>query len=218
MSLVLITPPAEEPISVGEAKAHCRVSITDDDALLSALVIAARQHVESYTRRALITQTWEGTLDQFPDSGQAAYRGLGTTVGRESEIALPLPPLVSVTSVKYLETAAGALTTLATTEYLVDTASQPGRLTPAYGKYWPCTYPVMNAVTIRYVAGYGAAGAVPQAVKQAMLLLIGSWYDAREQWSVVERSITNGIEIAGLPAAAALLAPYMMYTVGGGRF
>lgn len=217
MSLVLITPPAEEPISVGEAKLHCSVSIAEHDALLSGLIITAREHVENYTHRALITQTCEGALDFFPDSALAAYRGVGTTRGRESEIALPRPPLVSVASVKYLESAAGVLTTLATTEYLVDAASQPGRLTPAYGKCWPCTYPVMSAVTIRYVAGYGGAAAVPQAVKQAMLLLIGTWYNAREQWSAAERSITS-IDIDDLPAVKALLAPYVMYTVGGGRF
>lgn len=50
--------PAEEPVTLAEAKAHLRVSGTDEDAYIDALVKAARGRAESLTRRQLITATY----------------------------------------------------------------------------------------------------------------------------------------------------------------
>jgi uncharacterized phiE125 gp8 family phage protein len=58
MTSYLIAGPGEEPVSLAEAKAFCRIDGTDEDALVSALITAARLHVESITGRALLTQTW----------------------------------------------------------------------------------------------------------------------------------------------------------------
>ena len=66
MGLVIATAPAAEPISTADAKLHLRVDITDDNDLIDALVKVAREHVEIITRRALITQTWDYYLDDFP--------------------------------------------------------------------------------------------------------------------------------------------------------
>ncbi|MCK9569543.1 head-tail connector protein [Candidatus Pacearchaeota archaeon] len=66
-------------------------------------------------------------------------------------------------------------------DYFVDSKSEPGRIVLAYGKSWPSTTlrPV-NGICVTYVAGYGYSDEVPQAVKQAMKLLIGHWYENRE--------------------------------------
>ncbi len=162
MPRALVTPPAAEPVTLSEAKAHLRVTATDDDSSITAQIAAARVWAEDFTQRALITQTWDLKLDAFAD-----------------EMEIPLPPLQSVTSVKYLD-ADGAEQTLAATEYTVDTAAERGLVRLAYGKAWPATRAQANAVTIRFVAGYAGAAAVPGTIKAACLLVIGELYARRE--------------------------------------
>lgn len=161
MSLIVITAPATEPVTLAEARLHLKVDSTDDDTLISALITAARQQAEHRTGRALITQTLEKVLDAFP-----------------SDIELPMPPAIAITSVKYINTS-GTEQTLDTDQYSLDKDSEPGWLTPAYGVAWPATYSVPNAVRVRYTAGYGAAAAVPQSIKSWMLMAIGTMYDHR---------------------------------------
>ena len=47
MSAILLIPPSAEPWSVAEAKAFLRVEHDDDDAVIAALIAAARGHVEA---------------------------------------------------------------------------------------------------------------------------------------------------------------------------
>src|SRR3954470_3436284 len=72
MSSILLTPPAVEPVTLAEAKAYLRVDNDDDDAVISALIAGARGHIESQTRRALITQTWQVVRDVWPGDGRIA--------------------------------------------------------------------------------------------------------------------------------------------------
>lgn len=164
MALKLITAPASEPVTLAEAKLHLRVEtgVTDDDAWITATIQAARERAEHITNRAFITQTWELALDAFP----------------AAEIKLPKPPLASITSVSYTDSA-GVDQTLSNTLYTPDLYSTPGWLLPAYGTSWPATRASANAVRVRYVAGYGAAAAVPQGIKNWMLLVIGQLYAER---------------------------------------
>lgn len=163
MPLTLITAPESEPVTLAEAKAHMRVTHDDEDTLITALIAAAREACEQKLGRALITQTWEKVLDAFP----------------ENEIRLPWPPLISITSVKYIDTS-GAQQTLAADVYTIDADSEPGWLLLADGETWPETLDVANAVRVRYSAGYGAAGAVPQSIKAWLLLKIAELYEHRE--------------------------------------
>lgn len=187
MALTLTTVPGEEPITLAEAKSHLRVTTDDDNALLEALISAARQLVETHTNRALITQTWQWRLDTFPSWG----------------LRIPHAPLVSVSSIQYVD-GDGATQTLATTEYTVDAKSDPGRITPAYGKSWPNTRWQMNAVIITFVAGYGNAAAVPYQIKQAMLLVLGELYERRE--AAIAGTIINEVPLG----VRALLMPYTL--------
>lgn len=165
MPLFLVTAPAAEPVDLATAKAHLRVDIPDDDALITSLIATARQHAEAITRRALITQTWDLVLDAWPD---------------DDRIDIPLPPLQSVTSITYKDSA-GAAYTVPATDYIVDTVSSPGRVVLGYGKTWPSTalYPA-GAITVRFTAGYGDATAVPEAIKAAIKLLVAHFYENRE--------------------------------------
>lgn len=196
MSLSLVTEPATEPITLDEAKAHLRVSITDDDALITALIVAARERAEQETRRALITQTWDATGRYFP-----------------GVIRVPKPPLISVTHVKYFDTANVEQTLNATTFYKTSAPAGPdagpGRISLRYGQVWPSVYAEEDVVTVRFVAGYGAAADVPQTIKQGMLLAIGHWYANRETAVV-------GTIVAALPMGAqACWAAFDARTFGG---
>lgn len=159
--LKLITPPAEEPVTIEEARTHLRLTDNTEDVLLASLILAARQQAETFTGRAFITQTWELSLPEF---------------GWEP-IPLTLAPVQSITSVSYIDEA-GAPQTL--TGSFLDTASVPARLVPAINARWPRTqrgHPF--PVTIRFVAGYGDADDVPQTVKQAILLMVADWHHRR---------------------------------------
>jgi len=69
MSLTLNTPPAAEPVTLADAKAHLKVDSTDDDALIASLITAARARAEWHTGRALVTQSWTLWLDAWPQRG-----------------------------------------------------------------------------------------------------------------------------------------------------
>lgn len=185
---ISLSDPAGEPLTLAEAKAHTRADDADD-ALLTALITAAREHVEGVTRCLLFSRAAVLSLDGWAD-----------------EICWPVAPLASVESVKYIDTD-GNQQALDESVYRVDTNSTPGRLTPAYGTSWPAARAVTNAITINCTVGYADAGAVPQAIKQALLLLVGHWYANREA-SIVGAPVTD------LPMAVdALLDPYRMYSL-----
>ena len=179
MALVLTQAPATEPLTLAEAKLHMRVEVADDDALITSLITAARQWCEAFQGRAYITQTWQLWLDKWP-KGDA--------------ISIPRPPLQSVTSIKYYG-ADGAEYVMPAADYLVDTKSEPGRIVLGYGKTWPSvTLRPAGAIAIEFVAGYGNADAVPQRVKQAILLLVASWYQNRE--AVITGTVSKEVEFA----------------------
>ena len=177
-----ITDAASEPITLEEAKLHLRVDATDEDDYISALIKVARSECENKTQRALITQTWETTLQGFTDCLQLRF-----------------PPLIAVSSVKYLDEDE-AEQTLAPTVYRVDAYAEPAYVIRTYGETWPTVLPGHpSAVRIRYTAGYGDATAVPQPLKQWMLLHIGHWYANREG---------STKDLGTLPMLDGLLDPY----------
>lgn len=165
-ALVLYAAPTAEPLTVAEAMIHLNVDSINMGAVvdpyITNLIAAARVTAERITRRALITQTWDLFLDEFPPW----------------EMWIPKPILQSITSITYVDTD-GATQTLAASKYLVDIKSEPGRITPVFGEVWPVTRAQTNAVTVRFVAGYGSAAAVPAGIKQWMLVRIRQMYDHR---------------------------------------
>lgn len=162
--LKTITGPATEPISLVDAKAHCHAG-DDEDTIITLYIAAARERAEFITGRRFITQTVERVLDSFP----------------AGDIELPGSPIQSITSVKYLEAVAGVETTLANTEYRLDSDNEPGWLIPAYGTEWPDTYDTALAVRVRYIAGWADAASVPANIRYALLVGIGEAYQNREE-------------------------------------
>lgn len=165
MGLVLTVPPEAEPVTLMEAKQHLRVEDTDEDAFITSLITTAREYCEAVQNRAYMTQTWELWLDDWPDK---AY------------IAIPKPPLQEIVSVKYFDTS-GKEYVFPESEYIIDNKNQPGGLALAYGKGWPsATLRPANGICVTFTAGYKTADEVPARVKQAILLLVGHWYENRE--------------------------------------
>jgi uncharacterized phiE125 gp8 family phage protein len=162
MPLIVITPPTSEPVTVPEAKESPAFRVTDaaDDLAIGSLIKTARELGEAITKRAFLPTTYEYVLDEFPFS----------------EIILPCPPLVSVTSIKYIDTN-GAEQTLAPSTYAVDVNEEPGVVRLAYGKSWPGTRDFPNCVRVRYLAGYASATVVPAAIKTWIMMRAGTMYD-----------------------------------------
>ncbi|MBK7493593.1 MAG: hypothetical protein IPI17_17915 [Nitrosomonas sp.] len=138
---------------------------TTGDQLLNVLIKSARQYAEQLLGRYLITQTVDLYLDEFPTQ------------------AINMRPLQSVTEITYVDTA-GDTQTLSAADYIVDSTGSPARITPAYGVSWPSTRDQVNAVKVRFVAGYGSASAVPQCVRNWMLMRIKQLYDQRDMINV----------------------------------
>jgi len=190
MALTLITAPATEPVTLADAKAHCRVEHAIDDTLITALIVAARLAAEHDLHRPLITQTWEASFEDFPASGG----GDGIPLGKYRPIA--------ITHVKYLNLD-GVDTTLDPSAYELESVSVPGYVYPIYGTSWPDARQIYNSVRVRFTAGYGAAAAVPQCVKQWMLLMVGAMYTFRE--ASTDRAQSS------LPFINSLLDPERVY-------
>jgi uncharacterized phiE125 gp8 family phage protein len=104
MSLVLITPPQVEPVSLAEAKLQLRLSTSDEDDLIMRLIVGARSMLEQQLHRALITQSWTYLLDRWPQG---------------SAVPLPLAPVQSIDAVR-VGAIDGTASTLDPSTYLLD--------------------------------------------------------------------------------------------------
>lgn len=178
-----ITTPTE-PITLAEAKLHLRVDDTAEDALITALISAARETCEDRIEGTIPVTGWRLTLDSFPDA-----------------IKLPRGPVSSAESVEYIDES-GVEQTLSSLDYLVDTASTPGYVVPAYGKAWPETRDQINAVVVEYTAG---SATTPHALKAWMLLAIGEMFANREA-SAERPTVAHGF-------ADRLLDPFRVWGV-----
>lgn len=189
MTLTLITPPDTEPITLSEVKAHCRIEHMTDDTLITSLITAARLAAEHELQRPLITQTWQAAYESFPSD--------------QSAIALGKFRPRAIQSITYLDQN-GADADMPESAYVLDAATVPGLVHPAYNTSWPSARAFANSVRIRFTAGYGDEAAdIPQCIKQWMLLMIGSMYAFREA--------TTDRAQARLPYINSLLDPERVY-------
>lgn len=190
MNVRVYTAPAVEPLNAIEVEDHCRIdSDASEHMVLDGLIRTAREFVENYIGRALITQTLDLVLDGWPGS-----------------IVLPRSPVQTITSITYVDYL-GVSATVPVTDYYLDDDNDPARVVLNYGKSWPTVaLRPSGAIVVRYEAGYGDAGPdVPQSIRQAMLLLIGYWYENRE--AAGDHKYANGLALIPF-AVQSLLAPY----------
>lgn len=179
-----ITPPTEEPVSIYEARAHTRVDGTEEDDLLMRLIVTAREYYEQTTWRALCTQTRVMFLDAWPPYEAIDIAGA---------------PIVSVSELKYINEQ-GTEFVLPSNRYVVSArGDQRGSIAlkrSAGG--WPTdTLQEVDAIQITYTAGYGDPSDVPAIHKQAILLMVGHWFENRE-----EIVVAAGVVASQMPMAA----------------
>lgn len=171
-SFKVTTAPSIEPVTVEEVKTHTRVSGSDQDALIAKWIKSGRELAEAYQRRAFIEQIIEVSYDGFP----------------LVPFSLPRSNVIQVQTIKYYQTDNTAVTVYSSTapvgtesNYLIDTDSEPARITLAYGYTWPAAVlRDINSFKIIYKAGYGAtAASVPENIKDAIMLYCDWRYENR---------------------------------------
>lgn len=210
--------PANEPISLDAAKNYLRIDSGDtlDDPLVTVLIQAARERAERLTGRALAQRTFRMVLDSAPyytDTIQSqlayppSYYSLplyASTLWNYSQmIKLPYPPVISVQKMRYVDTNGNAQTLNQDVDFVLDRETEPARIFPIPGSYWPGNLYVANALEIDFTAGYTnnlasapdqhnnaqpgqqpdsiITTALPASIWRAMLMLISRWYDNRSQ-------------------------------------
>lgn len=178
--------PSSEPVTLAEAKVQLRESGTAEDTHIESLITTSRQVAENMTQRAFITQTWAMTLSDLPS-------GL---------ISLPRPPFISLTTLQYRDTA-GAWQTLDQAGLDTIQGSIYGVLDFSNLAASPVLGDFEETIKITWSAGYGNAAAVPKAVKQWILMHVGSSYAARES-----EILGQGYTVSKLGFADGLLDPY----------
>jgi uncharacterized phiE125 gp8 family phage protein len=186
MSLTLTLPPAVEPVSLAEAKAHLRLETAADDGYIVVLITTARLQIEAALGLALVNQTWSYSLDAWPAIGP---------------LRLPLSPVAQLISVRSYD-ALDALSDHPLSDFQLDGKARSPRLLHKVPQ--PATaLRAMNALEIVFVAGFGpAATAVPAAIRHALLLLLAHWYEHRDPSEAEVRD-------AKIPdAVSVLLAPW----------
>lgn len=160
MSATLLVAPATEPVSVAEAKAFLRVEHGDDDAVIAALIGAARGQVEALTRRALIQQSWRLALDRWPVDGRLRLR---------------MAPLRAVIAARVFD-AEGVASPVNAAGFAIDAAgaiATPRFPLPAPGR-------ASAGIELDLQLGYGpAATDVPELLRHAVRSLLAHWYENR---------------------------------------
>jgi uncharacterized phiE125 gp8 family phage protein len=164
MSAILLTPPAAEPLSLGEVKEFLRVEHEADDAMIESLIASARGEVELATRRVLVTQTWRIVLHRWPPSGR---------------IVSPASPLRTLEAARVFDSD-GDAEALDTGAFLLDTSSVPGMIAFSRGVL-PTPGRALAGIEFDVTAGYGEAADVPAPLTQAIRLLVARGYEHRDR-------------------------------------
>jgi len=183
--------PADPPVTVAECKSHLRVQHSDDDTLIGLYRDAAVHRLDGrgLLGRCMVTQTWRQDFDCWPAGGI---------------IRLPFPDVSSVGSLKYSD--------LDNVEQTVSSslyALQEDELGPFLWLKKDFTSPSHTTdrpdpVRCSFTAGYGTAADVPSTLKAAILLMVGDFYENRENTAV-----GVGLDVRPLPLGVdALIGPH----------
>ena len=170
----VIKPPAVEPLTLAQAKAYLRVEFSDDDELISDLIVAARLECEHITNRTFISTGLRLVINEPLGNGALDFLANGS-------LPLPRPPLISVDDIVYHDWSGNA-----SSYDLVVTGGTPGRIAPVFAAG------SIARVSIDYTAGYGSTPAsVPRNVIQAMRLLVAHYYEHRSEDAPVPSAVSS---------------------------
>lgn len=176
---------AEEPVSVAEAKLHCRVDGSDEDAWFTRSIAAARKLCEHYAERTIAKTTLEGVCESFPAGGLILPRG---PVHRATLASAPSSIVVTYRD------ANGATQTLGAGVYAVDDSdgTDAQLVLASSSQAWPATDGRFDAVKVTYAAGWDQAS-VPEPIKHAVLMCVAFWYQHRENLGI---DVPDSVETA----------------------
>ena len=179
---------AQEPLTLELVKLQVALPPDEphpnDPLITDVLIPAVRQRCEAATGRQLRVVTFDWTLDGYGFPGGV--------------IEVPRPPLLDVVHMKHYDSTGTLQTLVLDTDYIVQAINSEkaarGRIALPYGRSWPTVRGQMGDVTIRFRAGYGAAGGpqVPAFLKLAMLQHAANAYryrgddDTRDMAAAVE--------------------------------
>lgn len=165
--LTVVTPPAAVAVAVEAARRNSRYDTVDEDARFTELIAAATDYVQKQTDTGLITQTLSWKMDKFPCGAKWLY--------------LPVWPVQSIVSITYKDQDNATQTIGSGSIVLRSQASGRGRIALADWAAWPACRDTPDCVNIQFIAGFGSTTAnVPDAFKQAILLLVSHWFENRE--------------------------------------
>lgn len=146
--------PSVEPVTTAEVKAFLKIDYSTDDTLIAEMIIMAREFVENFLQRALINRTVT-----------AEWTNTGTTV------YLPIQPCSTITSVTRVYENETTELLVENDDYFVK-GSKDKTIKLAASN---------TGLQVIYTAGYGtAASSVPSAIKHAILRIIATYYEHRE--------------------------------------
>jgi len=165
VGLIVVTPAAHEVVSTENVKAFARIDHTAEDALIEELIKAAEDLIQRATDAQLLSATYDLTRDRWPTAKNA--------------IELPLSPVTSVESIKYIDPD-GIEQTLSSAIYELDLGVKPAEIYLKYNGEWPDLRDQRNAVTVRFLAGYASAAVVPDMLKTAVKITVTNWLENRE--------------------------------------
>lgn len=234
--LKLVSGPDKEPITLADAKSHLHVTATFDDSYINLLISCARQYVENVMRRALVSQEWRLSLKNWPGRDFLGSQGLATNPNQfdaNNHIKIPLPPLLSVTSINYIDTS-GNLYTMPIGGYVppvegepsnlalpggynVFTDFEPGRIYLPFSEIWPTVILLPGApIQITFVAGFEDLDELKNSFEgytatiHAMKMLIGFLYEHR----IPPTEVRKGSVPAGLAyVVEEMLEPYRVMSL-----
>lgn len=188
--------PGVDLIEVARARSHCRIDHTDDDDLLREIIASVTGALEApagILRVCLLKQTWRASWSGFPST---------------CRIRLPIEPLISISTVEYIPEGSTTWTAFSSDYWSAYSDDLGGWVELVDDADWPDTATRPEAVRITFTAGYGVkATDVPPAILHAARLMIGHFYENREE-SIV------GVTAQSLPLGCkALLAPFLRVPV-----
>ena len=187
-----------DPVTLSEARLHLRLASdlsSDENTEITRMISVATEYCENFCNRSFTQKTRTAVFDDFPTSLNRKNLGLHLPMGKVS----------SITSVTYY-TNAYVATTLSSTKYRLVGASDRAHLYPAMGEQWPtdCASEPEHIVVTYVVDG---TASVPTSVKQAVLLIVGSLYEYRED-GVIDNA---GLALVKAPKGADdLLSPFRL--------
>ena len=160
MTLLLLSGPAEGPVTLATLRTYLRVDGTEDDQAIQLAFRAARQHITRQTGYVLAVESWRLILDAWPN---------------DQTVKIPLWPLRRITAAR-LYTGTGSASSISSTNIVTRSNGKP-----AFVRFNNVAKPAVDAggIEIDCECGYASSNDVPQALTLAVMRITALLYETR---------------------------------------